>query len=100
MAEILDRMPTWVRQGRREVYPYDEWFDGQVRWLTRGVDFVQERRGMAARIRSAAKTRSFAVSIGHREMPHGAEVIVVGPRMASLAGRQRMSADVAMAGRA
>ena len=88
MAEILDRMPTWVRQGRREVYPYDEWFDGQVRMLTRGVDFVQDRRGMASRIRSAAKARGFLVSIGHREMPNGAEGIVGGPRVASLAGRQ------------
>ena len=88
MAEILDRMPHWVRQGRREVYPYDEWFDGQVWLLTRGVDFAQDRRGMASRIRSAAKARGFLVSIGHREMPNGAEVIVVGPRVASLAGRQ------------
>ena len=60
----------------------DEWIDGQVRMLTRGVDFVQDRRGMASRIRSAAKTRGFAVSIGHREMPNGTEVIVVGPRRA------------------
>ena len=54
MAEILDRMPHWVKQGRREIYPYDDWFDGQVWMLTRGVDFVQERRGMGARLRSAA----------------------------------------------
>ena len=94
MAEILDRMPHWVRQGRRETYPYDEWFDGQVRILTRGVDFAQDRRGMAARLRSAAKSRGFIVTIGHREMPNGTEVIVVGPRRTSLAGRQR---DVAMA---
>jgi len=81
-------MPNWVRQGRRETYPYDEWFDGQVRMLTRGVDFAQDRRGMAHRIRSAARARDFLVSIGHREMPNGTEVIVVGPRIASLAGRQ------------
>jgi len=80
MAEILDRMPIWVRQGRREEFPYDEWFDGQIWMLTRGVDFTQERRGMASRCRHAAKTRNINVSIGHREMPNGLEVVVIGPR--------------------
>ena len=77
MAEILDRMPHWVKQGRREIYPYDDWFDGQVWMLTRGVDFVQERRGMGARLRSAAKSRGTKVKLGHREMPNGNEIIVL-----------------------
>jgi len=77
MAEILDRMPAWARRGRREIYPYDEWFDGQVWLLTRGVDFVQERRGMAHRIRSAAYNRGLRVSVNQRELPNGNEVIVI-----------------------
>lgn len=77
MAEILNRMPHWVKQGRREIYPYDNWFDGRVWSLTRGVDFVQERRGMAARIRTAAKSRGIKLKLGHREMPNGDEIIVL-----------------------
>jgi hypothetical protein len=81
MAEVLDRMPIWVRQGRREQFPYDEWLDGQVWMLTRGVDFSQERRSMGARIRHAALKRGIEISVGHREMPNGTEVLVVGPKI-------------------
>ena len=77
MAEILDKMPAWAKRGRREVYPYDEWFNGQVWLLTRGVDFVQERRGMSHRIRAAARNRGLRVSVSQREMPNGTEVIVI-----------------------
>jgi hypothetical protein len=81
MAEILDRMPIWVRQGRREQFPYDEWLDGQVWMLTRGVDFAQERRSMGSRIRHAALKRGIDVSVGHRELPNGTEILVVGPKI-------------------
>ena len=77
MAEILEKMPHWAKQGRRETYPYDDWFDGQVWLLTRGVDFVQERRGMASRIRAAAQSRGLHLTCSQREMPNGTEVIAI-----------------------
>ncbi len=80
MAEVLDQLPMWARQGRREKYPYDEWFDGQVWLLTRGVDFVQERGGMTHRIRRSAAKRNLKVTVAHCQMPTGAEVIVVKAR--------------------
>jgi|TARA_Y100000310_G_scaffold342772_1_gene447362 hypothetical protein len=69
MAEKLEQMPSWAHRGRREYYPYDTWFDGTPWLLTRGVDFVQERRGMVARIRMAATRRNFKVWIGQRANP-------------------------------
>ena len=57
MPDVLDELPEWARTGRREKYPYDRWFDGKVWLLHEGVDFEQDRRGMANRIRHAAKKR-------------------------------------------
>ncbi len=39
MAELLTEFPPINRGGRPQFYPWDEWFDGQVRRLTKGVDF-------------------------------------------------------------
>jgi len=36
---------------------------------------------MGARIRHAAKVRGIEISVGHREMPNGTEVLVVGPKI-------------------
>ena len=77
MAEVLEKLPSWAKRGRRTIYPYDQWFDGQVWLLTRGIDFVQERRGMATRIRSISKHRGLKITVSHRELPNGAEVVVV-----------------------
>ena len=67
MAEVLEALPEWAGQGRRETYLYDLWFDGKPWLLTRGEDFTQERRGMAHRIRHAAKRRGVEVTVAHRE---------------------------------
>ncbi len=76
MAEVIEALPEWARGGRREKYPYDRWFDGQVWRLDEGVDFEQDRRGMAYRIRAAAKKRGIRVTVAHRD-EDGRGVIVV-----------------------
>jgi len=58
--------PDWTTQtGRKETYPYDEWFNGTTWRLRRGTHFVQPRRQMAHRIRHAAKKRGLEVSVRH-----------------------------------
>ena len=42
MSEIVDVFDFRKGLGRKEAYPWDEWADGQVRKLTRGVDFRAE----------------------------------------------------------
>ena len=71
MAEVLEALPEWAGQGRRETYRYDLWFDGKPWLLIRGEDFTQERRGMAHRIRHAAKRRGLEVTVAHRQFKAG-----------------------------
>jgi len=42
MSEIVDVFDFRKGLGRKEAYPWDDWADGQVRKLTRGVDFRAE----------------------------------------------------------
>ena len=68
MSRVLEEMPGWAegdRQGRREAYPYDGWFDGNVHELTSPEDFVQNIRTMAANIKRAANRRRITVRVVH-----------------------------------
>ena len=68
MSRVLDEMPVWAkgpRVGRREAYPYDNWFDGQVHELNSPDDYVQNIRTMAANIKRAAERRRIKVSVAH-----------------------------------
>ena len=76
MPDVLDDLPEWARTGRREKYPYDRWFDGKVWLLHEGVDFEQDRRGMANRIRHAAKKRGVRVTVSHRDNDGRGEIVV------------------------
>lgn len=85
MASVLKEVPHWAQQGRRESYPYDSWFDGQVWKLVRGEDFVQPRGQMAHRIRAAAQKRNLRVLVSHtneeglyrRDVKKTTEIIIV-----------------------
>ena len=68
MSRVLEEMPGWAegdRQGRREAYPYDEWFDGKVHELTSPEDFVQNIRTMTANIKRAAERRRIKAKVVH-----------------------------------
>ena len=51
MAEVVDKLPP--RCGKISLYPWDQWFDGQVWKLEEGVDFkgtvFMFRRGLSAK---------------------------------------------------
>lgn len=78
MARVLDEIPAWAFRrgpGRRELYPYDEWLDGQVHELTSGEDFMVNIRTMRSYIKAAAKRRGCEVVC-----EHDGEILIVWKR--------------------
>lgn len=64
MAKILTELPQKRGGvGRKPIYPYDEWLDGQIRLLESGVDFKAKSASVAASIRATAKDRKMTVAI-------------------------------------
>lgn len=61
--KIVDSMPG------RQRYPWDEWFDGKVRLLEKGVDFDCSLAGMRSAALSAAK--KYGIEIVARVRPEG-----------------------------
>jgi len=61
--KILEAMPHWnVRKKRRIAsYPWDEWFDGQIRFAEVGVDFETSVEAFATCLRHAAKCRLYTL---------------------------------------
>ena len=56
MAKILDVFPDIAqRRTRKGKHPWDEWFDGKPRELTRGVDFKTKPRSFIGAAYSHAK---------------------------------------------
>jgi len=78
MAEVIDEIPAWVFRrgpGRREAYPYDDWFDGRVWRLVSGEDFTVNIRTMRFYIKKAAERRGLQVIV-----EHDGEVVIVWKR--------------------
>lgn len=64
MAKILKELPAKRGgAGRKAIYPYDEWLDGQIRLLEAGTDFKAKSSSVAASIRAAGKDRGMTVAI-------------------------------------
>jgi hypothetical protein len=58
MAKILTEMPKRVGgAGRKAIYPYDEWLDGQIRQLEPNVDYHAKPQSVVASIRQTAEAR-------------------------------------------
>ena len=92
MSRVLEEMPGWAegtRQGRREAYPYDKWFDGKVHELTSPEDFVQNIRTMAANIKRAAERRRIRVKVAHN-----GEVIIIKADPLHRARRRQIDLDI------
>jgi hypothetical protein len=92
MSQVLEEMPGWAegsRQGRREAYPYDKWFDGKPHELTSPEDFVQNIRTMAANIKRAAERRRIKVSV-----VHNGTVIIVRAEPLHRARRRQIDLDI------
>mgnify|MGYP001463282124 CR=1 FL=1 len=77
MATILNKLPEYARPGRKEEYPYDDWFDGQVWELTEGEDYKSDTRYFKTRIRAAATRRGIKVTVAHTFDSDGKGRIVV-----------------------
>ena len=61
MAEILENydFPVWGPQECR--YPYDEWFDGQIWKITKGIDFNCTIESMRVSLWTTAKKRGMKI---------------------------------------
>lgn len=55
MAEVLDEFD--FRNGGSSLYPWDEWFDGRIRRLRQGEDFVTDPRTMRTALQARARKR-------------------------------------------
>ena len=55
MSRIVDRVPS------RGVYPWDRWFDGELRELTRGEDFHCTPHNFHSSVRSAVQSRGLEI---------------------------------------
>lgn len=58
MAKILTEMPKKTGgAGRKALYPYDEWLDGQIRQLEPEEDYKAKPQSVVASIRQTAEAR-------------------------------------------
>jgi hypothetical protein len=98
MASTIDEIPAWVFRrgpGRREAYPYDDWFDGRVWRLVSGEDFTVNIRTMRFYIKKAAERRGLQVVV-----EHDGEVVIVWKRqhgVVPVEGADRLDEDHARA---
>ncbi len=61
VAELLQEFPPVNRGGRPQFYPWDLWLDGQVRRLTKGVDFACEPNSFRTLAYTTAVNRGVVV---------------------------------------
>ena len=60
MARVLKTFPH-AAKGRKALYPWAEWLDGQAWLLTKGVDFVTEPDHFRATAFQAAKRNGLKI---------------------------------------
>jgi hypothetical protein len=61
--KILNELPDKGKGGMTEIYDWKTWFDGQVRLLESGIDFVVPTVSMKANIYAAAKRHNVKVTV-------------------------------------
>lgn len=80
MSRIIDEMPADRRDGRR-IYPWDQWTDGRIWEIERGVDFSVSAEKMAGNIRTYASRRGFNIEC--KPMPDETVAFRFTPKAAS-----------------
>jgi hypothetical protein len=75
MLEALPERKN-VGAGRTEMYPFDEWFDGNPWLLVEGEDFTCKRASFDSSVRSAATRRGLKVTVRHHD--EGSAIQVTG----------------------
>ena len=63
MAKLLSRLPDMIRQGRQEMYPWADWFDGQAWLLESGVDFQAATLSMRSCAYAAARRHGVKIAM-------------------------------------
>ena len=66
MSAVLQNF-TFPKKGRPDFHPYDRWFDGKIRQITKGVDFDVDIEKMSQRLKSAATNRGYKLSVAIRD---------------------------------
>ena len=59
---LLTELPAQPRNGREELYPWTEWFDGQPRLLEYGIDFDCDTKGFRSTAYAAARRHAVKIS--------------------------------------
>ena len=63
MAKLLEALPAQIRAGRTEMYPWADWFDGQVRLLESGIDYDAETVSMKSCAYAAARRHGVKIAL-------------------------------------
>lgn len=64
MAKKLERFPTELTSRALSIYPWDEWFDGDVWELVFGEDFTIKTKSMRTNAQSVARKRGGRLKTG------------------------------------
>ena len=69
MAVIVNEsdFPSAQQRGRKAIYDWDLWLNGEYWKLTKGVDYVNDPRGLRSAARQAAKKRGLNVFYSQRD---------------------------------
>lgn len=60
MPDVLSKY-EFATRGRPALYPWDKWFDGKIRRLTRGVDFSVSASSLQRAAWAAARVRGLVL---------------------------------------
>ena len=60
MAQVLESY-DFKRVGRQPQYPYDQWFDGQIWKISKGIDFNCTIESMRVSLFNTAKKRGIKI---------------------------------------
>jgi hypothetical protein len=61
MAHILDSFPDDLSRGGKQKYPWDDWLNGQVWQLNKGVDYSSTPAEFRSQVYTAARKHKVSV---------------------------------------
>jgi hypothetical protein len=63
MAEILDGFNFNKNKGKKPLYPWAEWTDGQIRQIKQGEDFHCKAQSMSVQIYNKAREKGLTAHV-------------------------------------
>lgn len=82
MPQVLNDYRPPCRPVRKSGYPLDTWFDGQIRRLKKGKDYMCATLAIANQLRRAARRRGFSMTC-YKETTGKNEFVVIVPKCKS-----------------